>query len=302
MNRVPLLANDLILFAHIVAAGSFTRASDRVGLPKATLSRRLSELENQLGERLMQRSTRRLALTEFGQQMLEHAQALVEQSEAAGALALHRQVVPQGTLRASFPPEFREMSLVEVVREFAQRYPDVRLELDLSTRRVDLVGERFDLALRAAASLPDDNTLVARHIITLENGLYASADYLDRCGRPEQPADLQQHAGLALASSQGDAQAWSLSQDGQHWEGLPQHHLSANSLGLLQALAMEGQGVVGLSERFARDGVAHGGLERVLPGWSLPPTVVWCITPGRRLLPTRTHAFIEVLREVLGSP
>lgn len=301
MNRVQLLANDLILFAHIVAAGSFTRASDRVGLPKATLSRRLSELENQLGERLMQRSTRRLALTEFGQQMLEHAQALVEQSEAAGALALHRQAVPQGTLRASFPPEFRELSLVEVVSEFSRRYPDVRLELDLSTRRVDLVAERFDLAVRAAASLPDDNTLVARHIITLKNGLYASADYLNRCGRPQQPADLQQHAGLALATSQGDAQPWLLAQDEQRWEGLPQRSLSANSLGLLQALAMEDQGVVGLSERFAREGVKQGRLERVLPAWSLPPTMVWCITPGRRLLPTRTHAFIEVLREVLGA-
>src|SRR5574337_1963632 len=180
MTAIGLPANDLIVFAHVVAAGSFTRAADLTGLPKATLSRRLAELETALGERLLQRSTRRLALTDFGAQMLDHARRLQDESEAALALAQQRQAVPQGTLRVSLPPEFQELSLVQVVAEFSRRYPGVRLELDLSARRVDLVAERFDLAVRAATQLPDDATLVARRVVTLDSGLYASGDYLRR--------------------------------------------------------------------------------------------------------------------------
>src|SRR5690606_255989 len=117
MSAISLHANDLILFAHVVDAGSFTRAAERTGLPKSTLSRRLSELENAFGERLIQRSTRRLVLTDFGETMLEYARRLVDDTEAATALALHRQVAPQGTLRVSLLPEFRQLSIVDVRSE-----------------------------------------------------------------------------------------------------------------------------------------------------------------------------------------
>ncbi|WP_249417636.1 LysR family transcriptional regulator [Pusillimonas minor] len=296
-----LYANDLILFAHIVDAGSFTRASDLTGLPKSTLSRRLAELENVFGERLMQRSTRRLVLTEFGERMLEYARRLVDDTEAATALALHRQVTPQGILRVSFPPEYHELSLVQILSTFSRRHPDVRLDIDLSSRRVDLVAERFDVAVRVAAQLPDDNALVARRIITLHNGLYASPAYLARHGTPQNPPQLQSHTGLVLVTSAGDQQIWRLSRSNtEHWEGLPLHMLSANSVGLQQALAVQGLGIVGLSESFARPHVERGELLRVLPQWHLPQMNVWCVTPGRKLLPQRTLAFIDTLKEVLG--
>lgn len=299
MASIALPANDLILFAHIVAAGSFTRAANLTGLPKATLSRRLAELEASLGERLLQRSTRRLVLTDFGAQMLDHARRLQDESDAALALAQHRQTVPQGTLRVSLPPEFQELSLVQVVAEFSRQYPGVRLELDLSARRVDLVAERFDLAVRAATQLPDDATLVARHVVTLASGLYASGDYLRRRGIPEEPADLPAHTGLVLVTSAGEPQRWRLACGEKRWEGLPLHTLAANSVGLQQALAARALGIVGLSARFARALVDQGILERVLPGWQLPPTTIWCVTAGRRLLPRRTAAFIETLRAAL---
>lgn len=301
MTAINLYANDLILFAHVIDAGSFTRASELTGLPKSTLSRRLSDLENELGERLMQRSTRKLVLTDFGESILEHARRLVDETEAATALALHRQIAPHGTLRVSLPPEYRELSLVRVVTEFTRQYPNVRLELDLSSRRVDLIAERFDVAVRAATQLPDDSTLVARQITVLHNGLYASPRYLDRHGRPATPADLLDHAGLALVTSGGEQQVWRLSRETEHWEGLPANILSANSLGLQQALSVQGLGIVGLSEGYARSLLAQGALERVLPDWVLPPTTVWCVTPGRRLLPQRTMAFIELFRSVLNA-
>lgn len=301
MTAISLHANDLILFAHIVEAGSFTRASDYTGLPKSTLSRRLTDLENELGERLIQRSTRRLVLTEFGESILEYARRLMDDSEAAAALAQHRQVTPHGTLRVSLPPEFHELSIVQVLTEFSTRYPDVRLEMDLSARRVDLVAERFDVAVRAATQLPDDNTLVARQITTLHNGLYASPQYLAQHGTPASPADLTSHTGLMLVTSGGEQQMWKLSCQQERWEGLPQHTLSANSLGLQQALSVQGLGIVGLSDRFARALIDQGALKRILPDWTLPPTIVWCVTPGRRLLPQRTLAFMEILKDVLAG-
>lgn len=300
MTTLKLYANDLILFAHVVDAGSFTRASDLTGLPKSTLSRRLSDLENDFGERLMQRSTRRLVLTEFGERMLEHARRLVDESEEATALALHRQSSPQGTLRVSFPPEFNEMSLDKVIAEFVRLYPDVRLELDLSSRRVDIVAERFDVAVRAANRLPDDSSLVARQIVILNNGLYASPDYIKEHGRPKRPVDLLQHQGLVLVTSGGEQQQWQLTRGDERWEGLPLQTISANSLGLQQALAARGLGIVGLSDRFAAALLNEGRIERVLSEWSLPPTTVWCVTPGRKLLPQRSIAFIDVLKSVLS--
>lgn len=300
MTAVRLHANDLILFAHIVDAGSFTRASDQTGLPKSTLSRRLTELENELGERLMQRSTRRLVLTDFGERILEHARVLQDESEAATALAQHRQVTPQGTLRVSLPPEFQELSLVPFLCEFAKRYPDVRLELDLSSRRVDIVAERFDVAVRIASQLPDDTALVARQITVLENGLYASPEYLKQRGTPKRPADLLDHAGLVLVTSGGEQQAWRLSCKAERWEGLPLNALSSNSMGLQQALSLQGLGIVALTDRFAQKWVTEGRLQRVLPDWQLPSTTVWCVTPGRKLLPQRTLAFIDLFKSVLG--
>lgn len=301
MSTIKLYANDLILFAHVIDAGSFTRASEHTGLPKSTLSRRLSELEDELGERLMQRSTRRLVLTDFGESILEYARRLSDETEAATALAQHRQVTPHGTLRVSLPPEFRELSIVHIVTEFSRQYPNVRLELDLSSRRVDIIAERFDVAVRAATQLPDDSSLVARRVTTLKNGLFANPEYLKRHGVPKTPADLTGHTGLVLVTSGGDQQQWRLSQGTERWEGVPSNILSANSLGLQQELAAQGLGIVGLSDRYAQAMVEQDQLTPVLPGWRLPDTIVWCVTPGRRLLPQRTLAFIDLLREVLAE-
>ncbi len=298
MATTDLRADDLILFARIVDAGGLTRAAEVTGHPKATLSRRLSGLEKSLGERLIQRGTRHWVVTEFGARMLEHARRVSEHRDEALALALNRRAEPEGTLRVSLPPDFRQLPLADVIAQFVRRHPNVRLELDLSARRVDLVAEHFDVAVRAAARLPDDNTLVARHIITQHSGLYASEGYLARHGVPDTPAALLDHFGLMLATG-GGAQPWRLSRSDEHWEGLPRRMLAANSLALQQELAMRGLGIVELSHRFARDPIAQGHLRRVLPHWQCPAVTIWCVTAGRRLLPRRSEAFIDVLRTVL---
>lgn len=296
---MELDANDLILFAHVVDSGSFARAAERVGLPKSTLSRRLGALESRLGERLLTRSTRRLTITEFGERILDHARRLQEETEAAAAIAQYRQGTPRGVLRVSMPPDFRELDLTPILLDYATRYPEVRLELDLSPRRVDLLAERFDLAIRAAARLPDDATLVARQLCEMRCGLYASPAYLKRYGEPQTPPELMQHHALQLIGGNGSAQPWRLTRGNEHWEGLPNGPLAANSPGLQREMAAHGLGIVGLDDRFAHPWIERGLLQRILPEWSLPSVTLWCVTPGRRLIPSRTTAFIELLRAAL---
>lgn len=296
---MELDANDLILFAHVVDSGSFARAAERVGLPKSTLSRRIGALESRLGERLLTRSTRRLAITEFGERILEHAHRLQEETEAAAAIAQFRQGAPRGVLRVSMPPDFRELDLTPILLDYATRYPEVRLELDLSPRRVDLLAERFDLAIRAAARLPDDTTLVARKLCDMVNGLYASPAYLQRYGEPASPPELLDHVALQLIGGNGEAVPWRLARGNEHWEGIPGGPLAANSPGLQREMAAHGLGIVALDDRFAASWVERGLLRRILREWSLPTVTIWCITPGRRLIPSRTTAFIELLRAAL---
>lgn len=294
-------ANDLVLFARVMEAGSFSRAAERCGLPKSTVSRRIAALEAALGERLLMRTTRQLAITEFGERILDHARRLLEEAEAAHALAQHRQQAPRGSLRVSMPPDFVELNLVPLLLRFAEHHPEVCVELDLSPRRVDLVAERFDLAVRVAQRLPDDATLVARRLAELRSGLYASPAYLDRCGRPEAPAQLLAHTGLRLIGSGGEAQPWQLSCGAERWEGLPQGSISTNSIALQRELAAHGMGVTMLSEWIAAPLVTRGLLERVLPRWQLPSTTVWAVTAGRRLMPARVTAFVEMFAQVLAE-
>lgn len=309
VERVPLEPNprldseDLVLFARVVEAGSFSRAAERHGLPKATVSRRIGALESRIGERLLTRTTRRLSLTEFGERMLAHAQRLAEETDAANALAQHHQSTPQGRLRVSMPTGFaEEMGLVPFLCDYTAAHPRVRLEIDVSARRVDLIAERFDVAVRIAAQLPDDATLVARRLVDLDNALYASPAYLAKAGRPASPQQLLDHAGLGLVSATGDLLPWVLQRDGQRWQGLPVGPLASNSVALQIALAVRALGIAALSSRVARPYVEQGRLERVLPDWSLPTMTVWCVTAGRRLLAARTTAFIEMLRGALAMP
>lgn len=294
-------ADDLALFAHLIDAGSFSLAAERVGIPKSTLSRRLSALENRLGQRLITRSTRRLQITDFGERMLEHARRLVDEVSAAAALAQHEQVQPQGLLKVSIPPDLTQVDLSTLLIQYATRYPLVRVELDMSPRRVDLLAERYDLVVRIAGHLPDDTTLVATKLCDMGIHLYASPAYLRRFGAPEEPNDLTTHSCLPLISSRGEAVPWQLHGPSGSWEALLPGRLSSNSPATQRALAASGMGVVALPDVLARDYVAQGRLSRVLPQWSLPSMTVWCVTPGRRLLPLRTRAFMELLRQSMGQ-
>lgn len=296
-----LFADDLLIFASVIDAGSFTRAAENTGIPKSTLSRRLATLETELGGELIQRTTRQLLLTDLGLSILEHARQLQEQTSAAIALAQNRQAKPQGVLRVSMPPEFHELYITSVITQYQNKYPDVRLFLDFSARRVDLIAERFDVAVRASASLQEDPALKYTQMAALKNGLYASQEYIDKYGIPQKPEDLAKHVGLMLVASSGELQPWILQNGKRTWTGMPDKVIEANSLGLQKDLCTNGVGIVGMSWFFAKDLSQQNKLIRILPKWHLPTAKVWCVTPGRRLLPQRTIAFIEILQSVLSA-
>ena len=292
--------NDLLLFARIVEAGSFSAAATRVNLPKSTVSRRISLLEARLGERLLQRTTRKLMVTEFGASLLEHARKVVEESEAAGALAQHRQAAPSGRLRISLPADFANLGMSAMIAQFIERYPAVNVELDLSPRRVDLVAENFDIAIRMG-DLPDDATLAARRVTTQRFGLYASPCYTAVRGLPEHPDDLLNHDLLCLLSRGGGPLSWALTRGKVRWERALRARLTANSPDLLARIACSGAGIAASSELFAQPLVKKGELVRVLPEWDLPPATGWAVFPGRRLMPAKTRAFLDMMEAMFCS-
>jgi DNA-binding transcriptional LysR family regulator len=291
MNLEP---NDLLLFARVADNGSFSRGAERLGLPKSTVSRRIAALEGQLGERLFTRSTRRLALTDFGRSLLDHARRVVEEVEAVAQLAQQRQAEPAGHLRVSMPSDLAALLLAPAITAFSARYPRLRLDLDLSARRVDLVGENFDLAVRVG-TLPDDATLVARKWCDFSVGLFAAPAYLARHGTPATPQDLPDHTALRLLGRDGEPAPWRLERGSELWEAVAPGTLAANSLGALIRLAREGAGIVAANHLLVEPYLARGELAPVLADWSMPPATAWLVMPSRRLIPPKTRAFIECL-------
>ncbi len=295
---MTLQPNDLLLFARVAESGSFSRAAERLSLPKSTVSRRVSALERQLGERLLLRTTRKLTLTEFGQSVLDHARALADEVDQTLALALHRQARPSGRLRVSMVNDLAENVLGPMFERFVERYPELRIELDLTPRRVDLVGEGFDLALRYG-ELQDDATLAARRLCTLSAGVYASRAYLARHGDPQTPQALEALDGLMLPSRDGSPREWELRRGDEVWRGMPRPRTMASSPELLLRLAAAGLGLVALADRLAAPRVAQGLLVRVLPEWQLPPADLWAVFPGRRLMPAKTRLLLGEIEAAL---
>ena len=292
--------NDLLLFARIAETGSLSRAAERLGLPKSTVSRRLGALEQQVGERLLLRTTRRQSLTEFGQLLLGHARQVAAEADAARALAAHRQERPSGRLRVSIPADFANLLLADTLAAFVVLHPAISLELDLSPRRVDLVGEGFDLAVRIG-DLPDDTLLAARRLTVLSTGLYASPAYLSERGDPREPDALAGHEAIRLLGADGEPARWRLAQGARRWEGLPAGRATANSPELMIRLARAGLGIAAVPDVLALPDANAGRLRRVLPGWDLPRHTAWAVFPGRTLVPAKTRAFIDMLEAALRA-
>jgi len=290
------LLNDMALFVEVVKAMSFRRAAEANSMPISTVSRRISGLEKAIGLRLLHRTTRKIELTEAGQIYFERCKRIVDEARLAHEQLGEMLAQPSGVLRASLPVDFANVFLLPLIIGFGQRYPGISFEFDLTPRRVDLVTEPFDVAIRMGEQ-PSSN-LIARQLARLPHGLYASPDYLARSGKPKRPSDLSRHECLRFYAPRADT--WSLQRGAESVEVDVGGRFRVNSMGMLQRLALYGQGVAVLSDAIVTEDVAEGRLERVLPRWHAPPIPVYAITETR-LLPAKTQHFIEYLRERLAA-
>ncbi|MDD4930135.1 MAG: LysR family transcriptional regulator [Gallionella sp.] len=284
-------ADDYILFATIAEQMSMVRASEYLSIPKATVSRRMTHLEAALGQQLIIRTTRRLTLTDFGLEFLEHCRRVAEEVASAEDFVHSQDAKPHGRLRVSMPGDYARHHFSRAIATFIEAYPAILLDLDLSSRRVDLIGERYDMAIRMG-ELTDDSTLVARRIDEQQFALYASPIYLALKPAPLHPDDLVRHAAVRLLSDTGAAVPWKLRCDRAEWAGVPPGRLTLNSPDMIQQLLLDGAGIGALPCSFAAVDVRAGHLVRVLPEWSLPAVPAWAVMPMRRYLPARTRAFL----------
>ncbi|MBN3751541.1 LysR family transcriptional regulator [Paraburkholderia sp. Tr-20389] len=284
--------NDMALFVEVVKANGFRNAAEAVGIPNSTLSRRISALEKTIGLRLLHRTTRKIELTEAGQIYFERCKRIVNEARLAheqlGGMLAH----PTGVLRVSLPVDFAVTYLAPLVVEFAERYPGISFDFDLTPRRVDLVSEPFDVAIRIGES--ESSQLIARSLASLTPHLYASPGYLERSGEPDKPADLERHQCLTILK----AGTWTL-HDGKRTATVPVGgRFALNSVAMIRRLATLDMGIVLMPEEVVAGDLASGALRRIMPRWHGTAVPIYAITETR-LLPAKTQRFIEFLQERL---
>ncbi|ALS59293.1 MULTISPECIES: LysR family transcriptional regulator [Pandoraea] len=283
--------NDMLIFAEVVRSGSITRAGERLDLPKATVSRRLSRLETRLGTRLLHKTTRRLELTEVGEAYYERCLPILEEVEETRDFASQLSNKPRGRLRITAPADFATQWLALPLATFCAAYPEITVDVDLSSRQVDLIAERVDVAIRAGQL--SDSTLVARPLLMLTRSLYASPLYLSATGLPGEPEELAGHRYVILQGARRLFNTDTLHKGRQRVDITMHGAIQVNSMGMVKEMALAGSGIAALTDILAEDALRTGRLVKVLPEWSLPASPVHLVTPSRRFLPRKTQVFIE---------
>lgn len=279
-------------FAKVVQTGSFTRAAEALHTHKAHLSRVVSQLERELGARLLERTTRSLSLTEVGREFHERSAAILAAVDDARQAVAQAQGEPRGTLRLTCGVEFGMLAVSGWINRYLAQFPQMKVEAEITGRLVDVVHEGFDLAIRVG-QLPD-STLAARRLGTLAYALYAAPAYLERRGTPRSPKALAQHE-LLVFTPGGGTPAWSLARRGETQRvALPQARLRAGNSFAVRDAAAAGLGIALLPVLIAEPLVAEGRLRRVLEGWSPPEVPVSAVFASARFLAPKVRAFIEL--------
>jgi DNA-binding transcriptional LysR family regulator len=287
--------NDVLTFTQVVRSGSFTAAARKLGIQKSGASRRVSALEESLGVRLLQRTTRALRLTDEGRVFYDHClRALAELED--GKLALGgTTATPRGVLRVTAPLSFGFLG--PFVAEFLQRWPEVEVELVCTDRVVDLVEEGFDVAIRAG-KLPD-SSLIARRIGSLPRFLVASPSYLRRKRQPRLPADLASHECVSFGTRRS---SWLLQSEGESIEVPVSSRLLVNDFDLLRQAVIAGLGIGLLPEPDCALPLTEGRLKRILPAWTGVETPIHAVYPSSRHLSSKVKAFVDHLHARMGQP
>jgi len=284
--------NSLMVFAKVVEANSFSEAARRLKMPISTVSRRVADLEDRLGVRLLERSTRSLRLTDAGSEVFEHAQRSAELSEAVDNIASNHLTNVSGVLRLSAPPSISDSLLTPLVGAFQASHPDVRVQILVTERMVDHIAEGVDLVLRVGAL--KDSTLVARKILTYRHQLLASPAYLEKRGSPKTPQELLDHRLLAFSRWTPESRWIFVHVNGRDKETLNfQPHLSMNDYAGLAAALVAGAGIGELPPVVQPQLVRGGRLIEIMPKWRFRTVDLWVVHLGNRHTPRPVRVFKE---------
>ncbi|WP_370615307.1 LysR substrate-binding domain-containing protein [Citrobacter portucalensis] len=292
--------NDYWYFALIAQEGSYSRAAVRAGVSKSVLSRRISALEERLGVRLIQRTTRRLALTTVGEQFAQECQTLVIQSERARAVVQAVQEYPQGTLRISAPVFMAETWLGEFISEFIARWPQTNLQLIAVNRSVDMIAEGIDIALSASSESLPDSSLHYKKLDAQFDILVASPQWIAQFPNLKSISDLE---GVpAMVRHGGDrAHQWHLTNDRQEIMLTVSPRLHSNNLRVLLQAAIGGNGVALLPLSACKEELKAGALVQLFPEWRSLPKQIYVLFPGSRGMPAIARYFIDELTTRLAD-
>jgi DNA-binding transcriptional LysR family regulator len=290
--------NDTLMFVKVVEKGSFTAAAQALGVPKATLSRKVTELEQRLGTRLLKRTTRKLGLTEAGTLYYERSARIAQDLTEAESAVSQLNSSPRGWLRFTAPYSLGTDAITPLLPEFMARYPDVRVETLLTNDKVDLVASEMDVALRVG-NLPD-SSLSARRLATINMHVYASPDYLARHGEPLRPADLEHHRTVAFSQQKHNGRyIWELANGRETVEAQVNPVLVANDPPALFNAVIAGVGLAMLGDPFGKAALEHGRLRRVLNPWVGPTLELNAVFPPGRMHAPKVKAFVDFLSENL---
>ncbi len=286
------------VFVAVVENRGFSAAARKLGISKSAVSKRINQLENYLGVRLLHRTTRKLSLTEAGERYLEHAaEALAAANQAEDAVT-QLQGEPQGQLRINAPMSFGRLHVAPLIPIFLKRYPKLQIDLVMDDRKVDLVKEGIDVAIRGG-KLPD-STLIARKLAPLHQVLCASPDYIGRHGRPGTPAELTNH-NCVLYSYSSDADVWTLIGEGEpETVTVSGSYQVNNSEALLDALR-DGVGIGRLPTFVAGPDLKTGRLVKLFESYRIPDQTIYAVFPERQYLPAKVRAFLDFAIEYFGG-
>jgi DNA-binding transcriptional LysR family regulator len=285
------------VFATIVDAGSFAAASERLDLSKAMVSKHMAHLENHLGTRLLNRTTRRLSLTESGTAYFERCQPLLKDIEEAELAATEMTSVPRGTLRITAPLVFGVLHIAPLIADYLSIHPEAKLDFTLDDRNVDLVNEGYDLAIRIGSLA--ETGLIARRFAKDNLIVCGSPDYFRRHGIPLVPEDLTQHVCLGY-SYEDSATGWQfVGADGEHRVSV-NGNVRANNGDLLRVAALGGAGIIMQPRFLVGADLRSGRLQAVLKEFTCPELGIYAVYPSRRYLSAKVRTFIDFLVERFG--
>lgn len=288
-------------FTQVIDHGGFAKAARALGIPKSRLSRHVSSLEGRLGVRLVNRSTRRFVVTDVGQEVYQHATAMLAEADAALEVVEFARAKPCGTIRASCPVALAQSALAPILPAFLAAYPAIRLELHVSNRRVDVLAESFDVALRVRTKPSGEDGLVMRTFRQVDEFLVASPAYLKDAAALTEPAQLKQHTTLDYAG-EFDRRPWELlGPQGERAAAEQQPRVVCQDFVVLREAALAGLGVARLPESVVRGDLKSGALVRVLPAWHSPQGIVHVVFPTRRGMLPAVRALIDFLAERLPA-